>query len=208
MYCKKCGNQIPNNANFCPYCGEKIDNEEVVLEEVIKESIPRKATFKESVKDLFERIFLFEGKSTRSQFNYGVLFIMLLSMVLSMVTVYPSMFDSLMAAQTYEEIVLILTDMTVSKDILNPLNLFNIAMSALYAIFLVAPVFRRMTDCKVSKKWALTWAIVFAVSQIACSCLLYCLLPTQIYDSILGVLDILGVANSCIFIYCMFVRSK
>lgn len=25
MFCKKCGKQIPDDANFCPYCGEHLN---------------------------------------------------------------------------------------------------------------------------------------------------------------------------------------
>lgn len=33
MNCKKCGSLIDNNANFCPYCGEKIINQEMTNKE-------------------------------------------------------------------------------------------------------------------------------------------------------------------------------
>ena len=28
MYCKKCGKEIKGKEKFCPYCGEKIENNE------------------------------------------------------------------------------------------------------------------------------------------------------------------------------------
>lgn len=207
MFCKKCGNQLPDDANFCPNCGEKI-NDEVTKEEVLETPSPKKATFKEGVKDLFERIFVFEGKSTRSQFNYGVLFIFILSMVISAVVIYPAVIESLTNVSSLEEMEKAINDLTLSTDILNPFNLYNIAISLVYAIFLVAPVFRRLSDCNVSRKWSYIWAIVFAVSQVACSSLLVCLLPNNLYLSFVGIIDVLGIANSCIFIYCMFVKSK
>ena len=27
MFCKKCGKQIPDDANFCPYCGKHLNGE-------------------------------------------------------------------------------------------------------------------------------------------------------------------------------------
>lgn len=204
MFCRKCGNQIPDDSSFCPYCGENV----IKTENVYSMPVVKKVTFKEAIKDLFERIFVFEGRSTRSEFNYGYLFLMIISIVVSMITIYPTMLGAMKDITSMEEMEKILESITLSKDILSPFNLHNIGIAIITAVFLIAPVFRRLTDCNVSKKWAYVLAIIFAVSQVLCSSLLYCLLPTATYDAIYGILELLGLANSCIFICCVFVRSK
>ena len=81
MYCIKCGKQIPDDSQFCPYCGENQQTEQF-REECFNQQpvveVPRKATFKEGTKALFNKFFVFNGRTSRSEFNYGLLFIMLI----------------------------------------------------------------------------------------------------------------------------------
>ena len=40
MYCGKCGSKLENDATFCPYCGNKIDeNKDTLPKKEIKENI-------------------------------------------------------------------------------------------------------------------------------------------------------------------------
>ena len=40
MYCGKCGSKLENDATFCPYCGNKIDeNKDTLSKEEVKENI-------------------------------------------------------------------------------------------------------------------------------------------------------------------------
>ena len=42
MICKKCGKQVDEGINFCPICGNKMDNSIVILDEETDVSIPKK----------------------------------------------------------------------------------------------------------------------------------------------------------------------
>ena len=43
MFCQKCGAQLPENAEFCPYCGQKVEKPFQVKQEVVdKKPEPQK----------------------------------------------------------------------------------------------------------------------------------------------------------------------
>ena len=205
MYCKKCGSRLPENAKFCPECGAEV-GEHVIIEDRFR---PKKATFKEGIMALFNKIFVFEGRSTRSEFNYGFLFLLIVSTIVSSFTVSQEMMNVMMNAGTNPEMMDILLEQYFSsKDIFNSFNLYNIAVSLVMAIFLSAPVFRRLTDAGFNKKLTIVLTVVFVVSQIACSTLLYCLLPADVYKVVEMFIDILSYANTIILFICMLKRSK
>ena len=194
MYCRKCGQEIPNDSKCCPICGE-------YLGEVYK-----RITFKDGMMALFNKLFVFEGKSSRSEFNYGLLFLMLASMVMSLL-VMGSDINTLSepnSMQNLEEMM----NMFTSKDILNSYNLYNIGVSLLYVIFLSAPVYRRLTDIGFDSKRIKIMTIAFVVSQILCSSLFWCLIPTSIYNAISIVLDVVSIVNLAIILMCVFRRGQ
>ena len=193
MYCRKCGQEIPNDSKFCPVCGE-------YLGEGYK-----RVTFKDGTMALFNKLFVFEGKSSRSEFNYGLLFLMLASMVMSLL-VMGSDINTLSdpnSMQSIEEMM----NMFASKDILNSYNLYNIGVSLLYVIFLSAPVYRRLADIGFDSKRTKIMTIAFVASQILCSSLVWCLIPTDIYNAISIVLDIVSIINLAIILMCVFRRG-
>lgn len=201
MYCRKCGNEIPEGSNYCPNCGEPINN----LNETRSSN---KATFKEGIIALFNKLFLFEGRSSRSEFNYGFLFLVIISSVLSMFSVFPEISDILLQAELNPELIEQLTnEYFASKDILNSFNLYNIAVSVLMAIFLCAPVFRRLNDCGFNPKSVIILTILFVITQILCSTLLWCLLPIDLYLSLGFIFDIMSLVNSVIILICIFKKS-
>lgn len=172
----------------------------------------KKITFKEAVVALFNRFFVFKGTTGQREFNYGLLFMILISMGLSMIISMPEvseMTNEILANGMYDEAWLEdYINSMVSKDIWHYTNLYSIASALLYSIFFVAPVYRRMIDTGKSEKFAMISAILFVVSEIACCNILYCLLPDNIYNSILGVIDILSIVNLAILLMCVFGKTK
>ena len=194
MYCRRCGQEIPEDAKFCPHCGMNLN-----------ESANQKATFKDGIMALFNKIFVFEGTSSRSEFNYGLLFLILISSVFSMI-VMGSDINSLSYADSTQSLNEML-GLFESKNIMDSYNLYNIGVSIVYAIFLSAPVFRRLTDIGFDKKRTSIFAVLFVVSQLLCSNILWCLLPTNVYNSISFVLEILSIMNLGVLLTCIFKRG-
>ena len=208
MFCRKCGKELPDDSKFCPYCGMSVNLEN---EEINYTPSYKKITFKEAVVALFNRFFVFKGTTGQREFNYGLLFMILISMGLSMIISMPEvseMTNEILANGMYDEAWLEdYINSMVSKDIWHYTNLYSIASAILYSIFFVAPVYRRMIDTGKSEKFAMISAILFVVSEIACCNILYCLLPDNIYNSILGVIDILSIVNLAILLMCVFWKN-
>ena len=209
MFCRKCGKELPDDSKFCPYCGMSVNLEN---EEINYTPSYKKITFKEAVVALFNRFFVFKGTTGQREFNYGLLFMILISMGLSMIISMPEvseMTNEILANGMYDDAWLEdYINSMVSKDIWHYTNLYSIASAILYSIFFVAPVYRRMIDTGKSEKFAMISAILFVVSEIACCNILYCLLPDNIYNSILGVIDILSIINLANLLMCVFGKSK
>lgn len=191
MICKKCGQEIPGGSKFCPFCGTCVDDRKV-----------SKATFKDGITALFSKLFVFEGKCSRSEFNYGLLFLMIISSFLSMLMVTPDLegLGALRPENSFNEMLNLFT----SKNIFDSYNLYNIGVSIVYAIFLSGPVFRRLTDIGIDKKRVTIFTVLFVVSQLLCSTLLWCILPTDVYKAISIILDLLSIANLGILLVCIF----
>ena len=198
MYCNKCGAEIPEGSNYCPKCGQMLGN---------SSGYRKRTTFKDGVVALFNKLFLFDGKSSRSEFNYGYLFLIIISTILAMFTVTSDITDIYMQVDDSAVLEQMLTEYMSSKDILSSFNLYNIAVALIMAIFLCAPLYRRLTDCGFSKKVVRVLTIVFVISQILCSTLLWCLLPIDVYNAVSYLLEILSYANLIILLLCMFKKS-
>ena len=198
MYCNKCGAEIPEGSNYCHKCGQMLGN---------SSGYRKRTTFKDGVVALFNKLFLFDGKSSRSEFNYGYLFLIIISTILAMFTVTSDITDIYMQVDDSTVLEQMLTEYMSSKDILSSFNLYNIAVALIMAIFLCAPLYRRLTDCGFSKKVVRVLTIVFVVSQILCSTLLWCLLPIDVYNAVSYLLEILSYANLIILLLCMFKKS-
>ena len=192
MYCKKCGNEIPEGSKYCPFCGICLEGNGL-----------NKATFKDGIMALFSKLFVFEGTSSRSEFNYGFLFLLIISSIFSMVIMTPNFSNS----TDYIQMENVFNDMLSSKNILDSYNLYNVGVSIVYSVFLSAPVFRRLTDIGYEKKKVVIFTVLFVVSQLLCSSLLWCLLPTNIYNIISIFISVLSIVNSCILILCIFKRK-
>ena len=86
MFCRKCGKELPDDSKFCPYCGMSVNLEN---EEINYTPSYKKITFKEAVVALFNRFFVFKGTTGQREFNYGLLFMILVTMGLSMIITMP-----------------------------------------------------------------------------------------------------------------------
>lgn len=205
MKCKKCGNEIFEDAKYCPYCGTKVEEELVIKKE------EKSVTFKDGIVALFSKIFLFSGKSGRSEFNFGLLFLIIISSVLSAFTITPEVLSVLNGAGSsgmLESTTDYIIQASESKNILDPYNLYNLVVMLLYVIFLCAPVYRRLNDCGYGKKIVVLLTILFVVSEIVCSNLLWCILPENIYNIVYIFIEILSFINLFILLTCMLKKSK
>ncbi len=208
MFCRKCGKEINDDAKFCPFCGMYLAEEENYNIPVLN-----KVSFKESIKALFEKLFVFKGTTGQREFNFGLLFLFMVSCALTTIVIMPEISNitdkilesNNMADMSWMEDYL---NSLISKDIFHFSNLSTIGTSLIFSIFLVAPIYRRMADTGKSKAFATAAAILFVVSQLACSGVLYCLLPDAIYESIGFVLSILSIINTAILVMCIFGRSQ
>lgn len=208
MYCKNCGKEIPDNSVYCTYCGT------LVGESAIKGDVKpeEKITFKDAIKALFTRFFVFEGKTGQREFNFGFLFLIIISSALSMIMTMPEanrITQEIMSSNTFDEAILEeYINSLISRDIFHFSNLYNIGVAILYSVFLVAPVFRRMIDTGKSKQIAMLCAILFVVSELVCSNILFCLLPENIYSNIVFIIDIFSIVNLVVILMCVFGKTS
>ena len=210
MYCRNCGKELQEGSKFCPYCGMAV---EVEAEYHYSEPVLKKVSFKESIIALFNRFFVFDGTSSQREFNFGLLFLIIIAYSLTTLVVLPE-------AIKFTEAIISLNgnidmdaltyylDSLVSKDIFHFSNLLNIGVAIVFSLFLVAPIYRRMIDTGKTKTFSSVAAILFVVSQMLCCGILYCLLPDAIYNSIVFILDIFSIVNLAIILMCVFGKTR
>ena len=157
MICKHCNKNIPDDAKYCVYCGYPVDNDETKPSNNI-------VSFKQGIKALFSKFMLFNGRSTRSEFNFGLLFLLIIFQALSFFVMIPSTCNMMMQTLTSEEL---MNEAMIDMSYLNgPLNLLTSIISIVCAVFLVAPIFRRFTDCGYSKNINILFTVLFTVGQL------------------------------------------
>lgn len=156
MICKHCGREIPDNSTYCIYCGYKQD-------EVIR-TVKKGSSFKSGVKALFSKFMLFEGRSSRSEFNFGLLFLLILMQVVSMFILVPYIMDMMeMMMNTQGEAI---EEVTYS-GMIDPISLMSMIISVVMSIFLAAPIYRRFNDCGFTKKIVTILTVVFLLGQLS-----------------------------------------
>ena len=210
MYCRNCGKELQEGSKFCPYCGTAV---EVEAEYHYSVPVSKKVSFKESIIALFNRFFVFEGTSSQREFNFGLLFLIIITIALTTLVVFPEITEFTEMIISYNgnidmDAFMYYLDSLVSKDIFHFYNLLNIGIAIVFSLFLVAPIYRRMIDTGKTKVFSIIAAILFVVSQMLCCGILYCLLPDGIYNSIVIILDLLSIANLAIILMCVFGKTR
>lgn len=90
MFCKKCGNILPDNAKFCTACGAPTGKEQAnpytSYQQSASPAAPRPAVgFVDAVKLFFRRYVDFHGRSRRSEYWWACLFLLVMNALLSYV---------------------------------------------------------------------------------------------------------------------------
>ena len=218
MICKKCGAVIPENSKFCPYCGTLQIEEDVQIEMAPPVKEIHKVSFKEAVRSLFTKLFVFSGRTDRREFNYGLLFLIIVSFALQsvasivlIVQVWPDIMEfsnsvasgaDMMAA--FNKYMDALIAMSVKESNLIFSALVSTLTLILHVVFICAPLYRRVLDFSKSEKRAKYFTIIYVVCNLLTAELIYLIVPKGIYDiysvvgSLLSVLC-LGILLSCIF---------
>lgn len=194
MNCKNCGNEINNGDKFCTYCGHPVNNE------------PEKkgATFSDGIKAVFGKTFVFSGKSSRSEFNFGLLFIYLISIAATTILSFPLIND--MPVTTDYQVILeyFLSTMT---DPLSAMNVSSLVTTLLLVIFMTSAVYRRSNDVFEKNGISILFSIIFALGQLLGTYHVI-LLFGDIYDYIIPFVDVLSFASLFVLLTCIFCKSK
>ena len=203
MQCPKCGKELFDDAKYCPFCGTKI--------EIIENETKKTATFKEGIVALFSKFFLFKGRSSRGEFNFGFLFLILISSILSIFIITPETLKlsiDMGYGGMYNTTIDYILKESESKNIFDIFNMYDVCMCVVFALFLCAPVYRRLTDCGYNKGVVILLTVLFVVSEIMCSNLLWCLLPDEIYNLFSMVIMLLSYMNLFVLLLCMSKKTK
>ena len=205
MYCTKCGHQINEGDKFCPNCGQAVGVIDINDEGVVL--VKRRATFKEGIQALFSKTFVFSGKTSRSEFNFGALFLYLVSMVITWIMIIPIMNDLPNTTDMMVMMDYLLAEMN-STDLLSPINLATFGTTLLYVIFLAAPVYRRANDIfGENKKTSTVFSVIFVLGQLLGSAYVATLLG-NFYNLISPLCLILSSGSLFVLFMCIFRRGR
>lgn len=201
MYCRYCGTELPDDAKFCHHCGMPT---EVVIKKEMKVVKEERVSFKEAIKRLFTKLFVFSGKTTQREFIFSYLFIFIISTALTSIVMFVNMPSILEAPDYLTMMEEMMNTLVATDDILNPFNLVGLGVTLITVIFLSAPLYRRLTDIGHGKKLNTLLVISYVVVEICVSVLLYCPIPAEIYNVVSPIFSVLSTANTVLLFYCMF----
>lgn len=200
MYCTNCGHKNDENANFCQQCGAPLRKTENVE---VKRDInrPKLVTFKDGIKALFEKIFLFKGLTSRAEFNYGLLFLMIIGVGVS------SIMSMSLVSQvdiTNPNATALLTEMLLNSEFY---LIFTLLYSLAFAIFLSAPVYRRLADLDIFGKSAVILTVIFVLGQLS-----PILQPFEQeanwFSALSTILSLVSFASTVLMLLCILKRGK
>lgn len=194
MYCKKCGQKLHEDDKFCPNCGTFVSD---TLKQ--EECIEKKASFKDGIKALFSKIFLYSGRSSRSEFNFGLLFLVIVSMpIIYMIMLSnPDIFLS--------------TEVEIEQAILGMekiLDYTSLFIGIVFSVFLSAPLYRRLTDIYMNKKISIIYTICFVLSYLFSSNIILSIFPDNILMFLDIILMLLNGFSIYILVSCMVMKKK
>lgn len=204
MNCRRCGHELKEGDMFCSKCG--FPTETIDINSESGAQIKRKATFKDGVLALFSKTFTFKGVSSRREFNFSALFLYLVSILISWISLMPIVNE---IPQTNDFLVIydyILTEMT-STDLSSAINVAAFATTIMYVIFLTAPVFRRTNDIYQSKSISIVFASLFVGGQLLGSNYVITLMG-EIYNVIAPLCLILSFGSIFVILMCIFKRGR
>lgn len=200
MYCTNCGHKNDENANFCQQCGAPLRKTENVE---VKRDInrPKLVTFKDGIKALFEKIFLFKGLTSRAEFNYGLLFLMIIGVGVS------SIMSMSLVSQvdiTNPNATALLTEMLLNSEFY---LIFTLLYSLAFAIFLSAPVYRRLADLDIFGKSAVILTVIFVLGQLSPILQLF-EQEANWFSALSTILSLVSFASTVIMLFCILKRGK
>jgi len=207
MICKSCGYEIEEDVTFCPNCGEPM-KVEVSSTELPK---AKRTTFGSAIAALFTKMFVFKGKTKRTEFNFGLLFAYLVSIVISLILIVPETMK-LVSSIDYENFdpiayATMLENFLLSTDPFSAFNLACIIVCLIYVLFLTAPVYRRIYDAFDNKVVAIILSIVFALGNVLGSPILY-LVGAPVYNVLSPILSLVSLGSTVVLGMSIFVKSK
>ena len=82
MFCKYCGSELADGSMFCQFCGSSMDND-FDATVVVRSSVGRKEHYSlgEAIKSMFSNYGNFNGRATKSEFWWALLFVWIVNAV-------------------------------------------------------------------------------------------------------------------------------
>ena len=94
MYCSNCGTQLDESCKFCPDCGAQVQKQEPFVQEIptmpeacaAPAAEPRQISFQDAISLYFRKYVVFSGRATRREYWYVILFNLIVTAVLNLVS--------------------------------------------------------------------------------------------------------------------------